>query len=198
MEASRWANAVNPYGRHSPIPKATDAMTEWQFPRAISPVHCVLAVLVVAIQAGPAWAQDSFTGGRRVFLEKADCAYCHGWAGDGAGQGQSPGGAANLRRSQLNRDSLIMVISCGIPGRGMPHFDDQAYTDKRCYGMTEAEIGDKIPPFPPSTALPRRDVEIVADYLLAKVIGRGAITREECVEALGPRVRSCGEYPAAP
>src|SRR5580704_16929430 len=144
-----------------------------------------IVAVVAALAPVGTLAQDDFAVGRRIFLEKADCGYCHGWAGDGAGQGQSPGGAANLRRSQLNRDSLIMVISCGIPGRAMPHFDDQAYTDKRCYGMTEAEIGDKVPPFPPSTSLPRRDIEIVADYLLAKVVGRGPITREECVETLG-------------
>jgi hypothetical protein len=157
-----------------------------------------IALAVLASAEIAAFADDDFGNGRRIFLEKADCGYCHGWAGDGAGQGQSPGGAANLRQSRLNRDSLIMVISCGIPGRGMPHFDDQAYTDKRCYGMTEAEIGDKMPPSPPSTSLPRRDIETLADYLLAKVIGRGAITREECAETLGPRVRTCGEYPAAP
>src|SRR5580700_10623411 len=175
-------------------------MSDWPYRRATLRVHWprlapLLAVLALA--AVPARAQDDFAGGRRIFLEKADCAYCHGWAGDGAGQGQSPGGAANLRQSRLSRDSLIMVISCGIPGRAMPHFDDQAYTDKRCYGMTEAELGDKVPPLPPSTSLPRRDIEAVADYLLAKVIGRGEITREECMEALGPRVRSCGDYPAA-
>jgi mono/diheme cytochrome c family protein len=167
-------------------------------------LHCAAATLLIilAVSAMPApvgaQADDDFAVGRRIFLEKADCAYCHGWAVDGAGQGQSPGGAANLRRSQLSRDSLIVVISCGIPGRGMPHFDDQAYTDKRCYGMTAAELGDKVPPFPPSTTLPRRDIETVADYLLAKIVGRGSITREECVEALGTRVRSCNEYPAAP
>ena len=170
--------------------------------RRPSQLHFARAVLLAALAAVasevPAAADDDFAGGRRIFLEKADCAYCHGWAGDGAGQGQSPGGAANLRRSQLDRDSLIMVISCGILGKGMPHFDDQAYTDKRCYGMTAAEMGDKVPPFPPSTALPRRDVETVADYLRAKVIGRGPITRQECAETLGPRVRSCDEYPGAP
>jgi mono/diheme cytochrome c family protein len=170
--------------------------------RRPSQLHCARAVLLVALAAFasevPAAADDDFAGGRRIFLEKADCGYCHGWAGDGAGQGQSPGGAANLRRSQLDRGSLIMVISCGIPGKGMPHFDDQAYTDKRCYGMTAAEMGDNVPPFPPSTALPRRDVETVADYLRAKVIGRGPITRQECAETLGPRVRSCDEYPGAP
>src|SRR5947209_12927547 len=147
-----------------------------------------LGLLALLLAPIPALADDDFAGGRRIFLEKADCGYCHGWAGDGAGQGQSPGGAANLRQSRLDRDSLIMTISCGIPGRAMPHFDDQAYTDKRCYGMTEAELGDKVPPNPPSTSLPRRDIEILVDYLLAKVIGRGAITREECVETLGPRV----------
>jgi mono/diheme cytochrome c family protein len=155
---------------------------------------CVAALTMVA--SWSAAAQD-FAQGRRVFLEKADCGYCHGWAGDGAGQGQSPGGAANLRRSQLGREQLIKVIGCGVPGTAMPHFDEQAYTDTRCYGMTEAELGDRTPTLPPSSTLPKRDIEALADYLLAKVIGRGPITREECLEAFGERARSCNDYPAA-
>jgi hypothetical protein len=63
--------------------------------------------------------------------------------------------------------------------------------------MTEAELGSRTPPLPPSTTLPRRDIEVIADYLLAKVIGRGPVTREECFETLGERVRSCSELPAA-
>jgi hypothetical protein len=144
----------------------------------------------------PALAQDDAYG-RRLFLEKANCDYCHGWAGDGAGAGQSPGGAANLRRSQLARDLLVMVISCGVPGTAMPHFDELAYTDKRCYGMTEADLGSRTPSLPPSTTLPKREIEVLADWLLAKVIGRGPITREECIETFGERARSCGDYPAA-
>ena len=151
-----------------------------------------LAAAVIPLSAA---AQD-FSHGRRVFLEKADCQYCHGWAGDGAGQGQSPGGAANLRRSQLDREQLIVVIQCGVPGTAMPHFDELAYTDKRCYGLTEADIGDRKPPLPPSTTLPKRDIEVLADYLRAKVIGRGPVTREECFETLGERVRSCNDLPA--
>src|SRR5260370_24966608 len=119
--------------------------------REQSSPHCARAALlaclaVVAAAPLPAWADDDFAGGRRIFLEKADCAYCHGWAGDGAGQGQSPGGAANLRQSPLDPDSLIMGISCGVPGRGMPPFDDPAYTHKRCSGITSAAPGHKIPP----------------------------------------------------
>jgi len=143
-------------------------------------------------------AAEDFAFGRRLFLEKADCGYCHGWAGDGAGQGQSPGGAANLRKSQLGRDQLITVISCGVPGTAMPHFDELAYTDKRCYGQTEADLGSRVPAFPPSTTLAKREIEVLADFLIAKVIGRGPITREECVEAFGARARSCNDYPPGP
>jgi hypothetical protein len=156
-----------------------------------------LALVAAVVLAHGATAQD-FERGRRLFLEKADCAYCHGWAGDGAGQGQSPGGAANLRRSQLQRDQLITVVSCGIPGTAMPHFDDGAYTDARCYGMTESELGSRTPPFPPSTTLVKREVEALVDFLLAKIIGRGAITRGECIENFGERARSCNDYPAGP
>jgi hypothetical protein len=155
------------------------------------------AFAACAILAPSASTAQDYSQGRRIFLEKADCQYCHGWAGDGAGQGQSPGGAANLRRSQLDREQLIVVISCGVPGTAMPHFDDGAYTDTRCYGQTEADLGDRTPPLPPSTTLPRRDIEALADFLRAKVIGRGPITRAECVEAFGEQARSCGDYPAA-
>jgi mono/diheme cytochrome c family protein len=159
-------------------------------------LHVLAAIALCLLLATPAFAQD-FSHGRRLYLEKADCQYCHGWAGDGAGGGQSPGGAANLRKSQLDRANLITVIRCGIPGTAMPHFEEEAYSDQRCYGMTEAELGSRTPPLPPSTTLPRRDIEVIADYLLAKVIGRGPVTREECFETLGERVRSCSDLPGA-
>ena len=38
---------------------------------------------------------------------------------------------------------------------------------------------------------------IMADYLRIKVIGRGPITREECLDYFGERARtSCGDYPS--
>ena len=157
-----------------------------------------MATMAAALIAVPAAAADDFTYGRRLFLEKAECSFCHGWAGDGAGHPQSPGGAANLRKSAPDRASLITVISCGIPGTAMPHFDGDAYTDKRCYGMTEAELGERTPTLPPSTTLQRREIEVLADYLIAKVVGRGEITRQECIEVLGARDQSCEEYPAKP
>jgi hypothetical protein len=154
--------------------------------------------LAAAFAPNVAAAGDDFAYGRRLFLDKAECAFCHGWAGDGSGHPQSPGRAANLRKSQLDRATLVTTILCGIPGTAMPHFDELAYTDKRCYGMTEAELGDRTPTLPPSTTLQRREVEVIADYLLAKVIGRGAVTRAECLETYGAGAQHCDDYPEKP
>jgi len=164
---------------------------------AVTRIAFLSTYVVAALFGGSAAAAQDVSHGRRIFLEKGDCQYCHGWAGDGAGAGQSPGGAANLRKSQLDRATLITVIGCGLPGTAMPRFDEDAYTDTRCYGMTEAELGPRTPPLPPSTTLPKRDIEALADYLIGKVIGRGPVTREECFETLGERVRSCNDYPPA-
>jgi mono/diheme cytochrome c family protein len=158
----------------------------------------MLLLLVAALAPAGAAADDDFAYGRRLFLDKAECAFCHGWAGDGSGHPQSPGRAANLRQSRLDRDTLVTTILCGIPGTAMPHFDELAYTDKRCYGMTEAELGSRAPTLPPGTTLQRREVEVIADYLLARIIGRGEVTRAECLETFGADARSCGDYSPKP
>jgi mono/diheme cytochrome c family protein len=155
----------------------------------------VAVALLLALPA--ARADDNFAYGRRLYLDKAQCGFCHGWAADGAGEPQSNGGAANLRESHLNREQLVEVILCGRPGTPMPRFDEQAYTDYRCYGVNEAEAGPMMPALPPGSTLRKREAEAIADYLLAKVIGRGPVTRQECEEAFGPGARSCSQYPAA-
>ena len=152
----------------------------------------------VALAVATAQAQEDYTYARRLYLDKAQCSYCHGWAGDGTGEGQSNGGAANLRQTRLNRAQLITLISCGRPGTAMPHFDESAYSDKRCYGMTEADLGPRTPPLPPGSTLQPREVEAIADYLLAKYVGRGAATRAECEEVFGKGARACGEYSVKP
>jgi hypothetical protein len=159
-------------------------------------LQLAFAVAAIILAADRAAADDDFAYGRRLFLEKAECSFCHGWAGHGAGHPQSPGAAANLRQSKLDRDMLIMVINCGIPGSAMPHFDELAYADRRCYGLTEAELGARTPALPPSTTLQPREIEIITDYLIAKIIGRGEITRPECIENFGGPARSCDDYPA--
>ena len=157
-------------------------------------------MIAAAIAAGSltASADDDFAYARRLYLDKAQCSYCHGWAGDGAGEGQSNGGAANLRQTRLDRAQIVMTVLCGRPGTAMPHFDESAYTDKRCYGVTQVELGSRTPALPPGSTLQAREAEAIADYLLAKFAGRGAATRPECEESFGKDARLCGEFPAKP
>jgi len=157
----------------------------------------LLGVMMV-VGSATAGAQEDFSYARRLYLDKAQCSYCHGWAGDGAGEGQSNGGAANLRQTRLNRAQLVITIMCGRPGTAMPHFDEAAYTDKRCYGATEAELGKNTPALPPGSTLQAREADAIADYVLAKFAGRGAATRAECEETFGKGARACGEYAAKP
>jgi Cytochrome C oxidase, cbb3-type, subunit III len=161
-------------------------------------MRATLLGVMIVVGSATAGAQEDFSYARRLYLDKAQCSYCHGWAGDGAGEGQSNGGAANLRQTRLNRAQLVMVILCGRPGTAMPRFDESAYSDKRCYGMTETQLGSRTPALPPGSTLQAREAEAIADYLLAKFVGRGAATRTECEESFGKGARSCGEYPAKP
>src|SRR3954468_16855937 len=137
-------------------------------------MRTILLGVMMVVGSATAGAQEDFSYARRLYLDKAQCSYCHGWAGDGAGEGQSNGGAANLRQTRLNRAQLVMVILCGRPGTAMPHFDESAYSDKRCYGMTETQLGSRTPALPPGSTLQAKEAEVIADYVLAKCVGRGA------------------------
>jgi hypothetical protein len=108
---------------------------------------------------------------------------------------QMPDGA-NLRETKLDRGDLIVAIKCGRPGRSMPAFDKLAYSDARCYGMKQADLksaGLGLPD-PPSTLQPR-EVELLADFLFAKIIGKGSMNRARCAEYWGAEVEACGEFP---
>ena len=69
-------------------------------------------------------------------------------------------------RRTLNRERLVEVIACGRPGTEMPHFDKCAYEDTNCYGLGGKDLGADAPHYPHSTALTRREIEAVADYIM--------------------------------
>jgi mono/diheme cytochrome c family protein len=131
----------------------------------------VAALLTTALGFSFASAQDvSF--GDRLFHEKADCQFCHGPDGDGRGDPRSPGRAANLHETTLNRGQLIEVIACGRPATEMPHFDKYAYEDTDCYGLKGKDLGRDAPHDPHSTPLTRREIEAVADYVIKTFVGK--------------------------
>jgi len=131
--------------------------------------------------------------GKQIFKAKAHCDSCHGWAGTGDGDPHAAGDAANLRKSTLTREQIIEVIACGRPGSAMPHFDAYAYGDDPCYGMSQAELGKDMPRNPPRP-LQRHEIEAIADYLQAKIIGKGKPTKAECTAYYG-EAELCDEYP---
>lgn len=142
-----------------------------------------------------AGANRQLSYGKELYEFKGRCISCHGWAGDGMGAPHSAGNAANLRQTKLDREQLIQIISCGVPGTAMPHFNAFAYSEDACYGMQTADIGTNIPPRPPRP-LQQREIGVLVDYLLAKVIGRGKPSRGECAEFYGDSP-VCDDYPAS-
>ena len=134
--------------------------------------------------------------GMRLYRQKGDCQACHGWAADGRKMDSQMPDGANLRTTRLNRDNLITAIKCGRPGKSMPAFDRLAYSDGRCYSMKEADLkrqGLQLPD-PPATLQPR-EVELIVDFLFAKVIGKGPMDRAACIEYWGSDVDACRELP---
>jgi mono/diheme cytochrome c family protein len=165
-----------------------------------APLSTRIAVVLVLLSGSAAWAQapdpSDITEGGRLFRQKANCQSCHGWAGDGRKMDTQMPDGANLRETTLDRQNLIIVIKCGRPGTGMPAFDKFAYSDGRCYGLKQADLrssGQRMPD-PPST-LQVREVEAIADFLVAKVVKQGAMDHAKCIEFWGSEVDACGEFP---
>jgi hypothetical protein len=49
------------------------------------------------------------------------------------------------------------------------------------------------PPDPAAT-LQAREIELVADFLFAKVVGKGEMDRAKCIEYWGSDVSACAEF----
>ena len=159
------------------------------------------AILVLVIGAA-AQAQEQKTPdpsdiaeGLRLFEQKGNCQSCHGWSGDGHKSDSQMPDAPSLRDTKLNRAGLVITIKCGRLNTQMPAFDKFAYSDGRCYGKKQADL-KAYPtrmPDPPAT-LQQREIELVADFLIAKVVGKGPMDRAKCVEFWGSETDVCKEF----
>ena len=131
--------------------------------------------------------------GMSLYLRKGDCQTCHGWAADGRKMDSQMPDSPSLRDTRLDRARLIMTIKCGRPGTGMPAFDKFAYTDGRCYGMKKADL--KSPMADPPATFQQREIELLADFLMLKVVGKGPMDRAKCIDYWGSDVDACKEFP---
>src|SRR5258708_11272658 len=163
-----------------------------------APIALALAIAALSPAAARSQALDpgDVAAGMRLFRQTGGCQLCHGWAADGRKMDNQMPDGANLRETTLDRQSLILTIKCGRPGRGMPAFDKFAYSDGRCYGLKQADLkaGNLQMEDPPTTLAPN-EVDFVADFLFAKIIGKGPMDHAKCVEYWGSDVDACCEFP---
>jgi mono/diheme cytochrome c family protein len=133
--------------------------------------------------------------GRRLFEQKGNCQACHGWSGDGhKTDNQMPDGA-NLRETKIPRAGLVMTIKCGRLNSQMPAFDKFAYSDGRCYGKTQADLKAYPTRMPdPPSPLQAREIDLLVDFMLARIVGQGPMDHAKCVQFWGEDVEVCRDF----
>ena len=126
------------------------------------------------------------TKGQQVFARTGACLTCHGWNGDGMGKNpRSEGDAAKLRESQLDTQTFIDTISCGIPGTPMPYHNNQAYKKPEiCFDQVMADFDAANAPRKGKSLRPADIINLVA-YIQTHVQGQGPTTLEDCQEFFG-------------
>jgi mono/diheme cytochrome c family protein len=130
--------------------------------------------------ATASFAQDETKVKAGLELWKSSgCADCHGAFADGEKDRDEAPTGANLRTTRLDAAALKQTISCGRPGADMPSFDEGAYTVRACAGRPLGAAPDNLYPAP--SKLSPAQIDTLIAYLQARVIGRGRITREECL-----------------
>ena len=157
-------------------------------------------VILACLLAGTAQAQSpdpaDIAAGMRLFHKDAHCQACHGWAGDGRKMDNQMPDGADLRASTLDRATLVTTIKCGRPGTEMPAFDKFAYSDGRCFGLKQADLkARQLTMFDAPATLAPNEIEYLADFLMAKVIGKGPLDHAKCVDFWGGENEFCAELP---
>lgn len=151
--------------------------------------------LVAAFLASSTIAHAQSNNGVKAGLalwKTAGCADCHGPFADGDREDDDFPIGADLRTTKLDSAALKMTIRCGRAGAGMPSFDEEAYTTRECYGRPQGTRPGNLQPTPRTLTLD--EIDAVIAYLQARIIGRGKITREECLSYYEDQPDTCEDY----
>jgi mono/diheme cytochrome c family protein len=112
------------------------------------------------------------------------CSDCHGAFANGEKERDESPTGADLRRARLNAEELKLAIRCGRPGTGMPAFEEGA---SGCPGGG----GDL---YPAPSKLSREEIDNVVAYLQARIVGKGKITKQECLLYYTDKPDWCDDY----
>jgi|ERR1700730_12576023 len=156
--------------------------------------HVLLGVAVAALAhstATLAQNEDKVKAGLTAW-RTSGCADCHGPFADGDQDDDDYPRGANLRIAKLDAAALKTTIGCGRAGTGMPSFDEGAYKLRACYGRPLGAVPDNLQPTP--RTLNADEIDAIIAYLQARIIGRGRITREECLSYYDDKSEWCEDY----
>jgi mono/diheme cytochrome c family protein len=159
------------------------------FPSITTMVGLIIAVLC-PMAAHCQGTIDPTAAGKAVF-KRANCMGCHKWHGNGGGG--YGGDALSLRKTQLTREQIMETVRCGRPGTGMPFFERGAYDTSKCYDMNRQDAGEQMPQ-EANVFLRPKDIEDVADYVIAHLKGKGEPTLAECTNFFSETSRVCDIY----
>ncbi len=112
------------------------------------------------------------------------CADCHGAFANGEKERDESPTGADLRRTRLNAEELKLAIRCGRPGTGMPAFEEGA---SGCPGG-----GGNLYPAP--SKLSPEEIDNVVAYLQTRIVGKGKITKQECLLYYTDKPDWCDDY----
>jgi mono/diheme cytochrome c family protein len=148
-----------------------------------SAILTITAIAVACSTAAFAQNEDKVKEGLAAW-RNSGCADCHGAFANGEKERDESPAGADLRRARLNTEELKLAIRCGRPGTGMPSFEDGA---RGCLGG-----GGELYPAP--AKLTAEQIDNVVAYLQARIIGRGKITKQECLLYYTDKPEWCDDY----
>jgi mono/diheme cytochrome c family protein len=146
----------------------------------------ILTVAAIALTwstAALAQNEDKVKAGLAAW-RNSGCADCHGAFANGEKERDESPTGADLRRARLNTEELKLAIRCGRPGTGMPSFEEGA---RGCPGG-----GGELYPAP--AKLSPEQIDDVVAYLQARIIGKGKITKQECLLYYTDKPDWCDDY----
>lgn len=146
---------------------------------ALAFVACIATAAIAAEEA-------QVTAGLAAW-RNSGCSECHGAFANGEKERDEAPTGANLRTSRLDDATVAETIRCGRPGAGMPSFGEDAYA-RGCYAQPPGPAPDDLTPAP--TMLSATDIAAIVAYLRARIIGRGAVTAQECAAYYGENAKS--------
>jgi mono/diheme cytochrome c family protein len=150
---------------------------------ALAPALSVAVIGLTFATAAFAQSEDKVKAGVNAW-RNSGCSDCHGAFANGEKERDESPTGANIRQSRLKADELAQVIRCGRPGTGMPAFEEGA---TGCPGG-----GGELYPAP--AKLSRADIDNVVAYLQARIMGKGKITKQECLLYYTDKPDWCDDY----